>query len=186
VDKRRFAVLAANDLRWQTASVFKPFVEVHVVGPHLTNQKRVMQTKSKAGNWAPKFNETFHLSVHRPPFAHSPSFFSFLGNEGDPEFYELIFQVKDYCFAREDRIVGVGVMQLRNVVEQGNCACWVQLGRRLQIDETGLILLRILSQRQHDDIAKEFVRIKSECRFETEAVTASSVSSQQLDKLAAR
>uniref|UniRef100_A0A914W814 Uncharacterized protein n=1 Tax=Plectus sambesii TaxID=2011161 RepID=A0A914W814_9BILA len=164
-------ILAANDLRWQTASVFKPFVEVHVVGPHLANQKRMMQTKSKAGNWAPKFNETFHF---------------FLGNEGDPEFYELVFQVKDYCFAREDRIVGVGVMQLRNMVEQGNCACWVQLGRRFQIDETGLILLRILSQRQHDDIAKEFVRLKSECRFETEApMASSSVSSQQLNKLAA-
>lgn len=31
-----------------------------------------------------------------------------------------MFQVKDYCFAREDRILGVGVLQLANVVEQGN------------------------------------------------------------------
>lgn len=30
-----------------------------------------------------------------------------------------MFQVKDYCFAREDRILGVGVLQLANVVEQG-------------------------------------------------------------------
>lgn len=53
-----------------------------------------------------------------------------------------MFQVKDYCFAREDRIVGVGVLQLANMAEQGSCACWVQLGRRFHIDETGLILLR--------------------------------------------
>lgn len=71
--------------------------------------------------------------------------YSFLGNEGEPEHYELMFQVKDYCFAREDRIVGVGVLQLSNVAEQGSCACWVQLGRRFHIDETGLILLRSLS-----------------------------------------
>lgn len=70
---------------------------------------------------------------------------SFLGNEGEPEHCELMFQVKDYCFAREDRIVGVGLLQLSNIVEQESCACWVQLGRRFHIDETGLILLRCVT-----------------------------------------
>ena len=108
--------------------------------------------------------------------------FSFLGNEGEPEHYELMFQVKDYCFAREDRVVGVGVLQLAQVAEQGSCACWVQLGRRLHVDETGLILLRILSQRQNDEIAKEFVKLKTECRYETESTLASSASTQQLGR----
>uniref|UniRef100_A0A914Y9S6 Uncharacterized protein n=1 Tax=Panagrolaimus superbus TaxID=310955 RepID=A0A914Y9S6_9BILA len=85
-------ILAANDLRWQGSS-FKPFVEVHLVGPHLADKKRKMATKSKNNDWAPKFNETFHF---------------FLGNEGEPEHYELMFQVKDYCVFAQDRIVGVG------------------------------------------------------------------------------
>ncbi|KAI1721639.1 munc13 (mammalian uncoordinated) homology domain-containing protein [Ditylenchus destructor] len=162
-------VLAANDLRWQISGsgTFKPFVEVHLVGPHLADKKRKMATKSKTNTWTPKFNETFHF---------------FIGNEGEPEHYELMFQVKDYCFAREDRILGVGVLQLAQVAEQGSCACWVQLGRRLYIDETGLILLRILSQRQSDEIAREFVRLKSECRYETEPTLSNSVSNQQLGR----
>lgn len=79
-------------------------MEVHLVGPYLNDKKRKMATKSKPGKWDPKFNETFQF---------------LLGNEGEPENYELMFQVKDYYFAREDRIVGVGVLQLAQVAEQG-------------------------------------------------------------------
>lgn len=89
-----------------------------------------------------------------------------LGNEDQPENYELMFHAKNYCFAREDRLIGVGVLQLRLVAEAGSLALWLQLGGRLQIDETGLILLRILSQRQQDEIAKEFVKLKSDTRYE--------------------
>ena len=70
-----------------------------------------------------------------------------------------MFQAKDYFLAREDRIIGVGVLQLANVVEQGSCAMWIQLGTRLHIDDDGLILLRILSQRQTDNVG--FVDSKS-------------------------
>lgn len=60
----------------------------------------------------------------------------------DLDQYELIFQVKDYFFARDDRIVGVGVLQLSAVTERSKYANWIQLARRLHIDDTGLILLR--------------------------------------------
>ncbi|CAI4220610.1 unnamed protein product, partial [Auanema sp. JU1783] len=145
---------------WQTSSTFKPFVEVHLVGPYLADKKRRVSTTSKSGNWAPKFSETFHF---------------FLGNEGEPEHYELMIQVKDYCLIKDNRVVGVGVLQLANVIEQicqGNYSMWVQLGARLNIDETGLILLRILSQRPNDAVARDFVKLKTECRFETESVSA--------------
>ncbi|XP_031569082.1 protein unc-13 homolog B-like isoform X2 [Actinia tenebrosa] len=144
-------VVAAKDLRWQSTGMFRPFVDVHVVGPHLASKTRHLATKSKRNNWSPTYNETF---------------FFILGNEVDLVFYELQITVKDYCFARMDAIVGMTVLHLRDLADLGSCACTSNLGRSLYLDSTGWTILKILSQRTNDEVAREFVNLKSGRRAE--------------------
>ena len=107
-------------------------------------------------------------------------FCSILGAGSEPESYELHLCAKDYCFGRSDRLIGLTVLQLRDLTAStdtlglgtsGACACWCALGRRLYLDEKGWTILRILSQRPSDEVAREFVRLKSECRAQDDSAT---------------
>ncbi|XP_041792235.1 protein unc-13 homolog B-like [Chelmon rostratus] len=111
-------VIAANDMKWQTSGIFRPFVELSMVGPFLADKKGKFTTKSKNNSWMAKFNEAFQ----------------FVLGKGSPDCYELQVTVKDYCFGRADRVVGIAVVQLRDVADRKSCVCWCPLGPRVQTD----------------------------------------------------
>ncbi|XP_067261951.1 protein unc-13 homolog B isoform X1 [Chanodichthys erythropterus] len=142
-------VIAVNDMKWQTSGMFRPFVEVNLVGPQLTEKKRKFTTKSKNNSWTAKYNEAFQFVF---------------GKGMSLDCYEIQITVKDYCFGRADRVVGIAVLQLRDIADRKSCVCWCPLGPRINIDETGTTAIRILSQRSTDEVAKEFVKLKSETR----------------------
>ncbi len=84
------------------------------------------------------------------------------------DFYELNLAVKDYSFMREDRLIGLNVIKLSQVCEQGSWSSWIPLGSRINFDDTGLTILRILSHRTNDELAREFVALKSARRHKEE------------------
>ena len=94
----------------------------------------------------------------------SSSSLSILGNEDDLDCYELHICVKDYCFARMDNLIGMTVLHLKAIAGMGSCACSPTLGRSVQMDPTGWTILKILSQRMNDEVAREFVMLKSSRR----------------------
>eukprot|EP00794_Sanderia_malayensis_P009805 gene9805-10810_t len=144
-------IVEARSLNWQTSRMFRPFVEVSITGPHLSDKKRHHTTSRKHNSWSPKFNETFHFN---------------LGNEEDLNSYELQFSVKDSFLARKNKLIGTTVIQLKTIVGLKSYALWCPLESAIYMDDTGWTILRILSQRTNDELAHDFVNLKFERRDE--------------------
>ncbi|CAB3262262.1 unnamed protein product [Arctia plantaginis] len=130
-------VVAANDLKWVIASgMFRPFIEVNLIGPHLADKKR--KICDKYGKRGRKQLELFELHVC----------------------------VRDYCFAREDRLVGVAVMRLADMPNRAHVPAGCLSAPESRWTRPAGTILRILSQRHSDEVAREFVKLKSEMRAE--------------------
>ncbi|KAJ3604633.1 hypothetical protein NHX12_029373, partial [Muraenolepis orangiensis] len=141
-------VMAVNDMKWKTSGTFRPFVEVSLAGPFLSDKKRKFATKSKNNSFTATFNEAFQFS---------------LGKDSS-DCYELQVSVKDYCFGRADRLVGTAVVQLRDLAGRRTAVFWCPLGPLVHMDPAGRTLVRLLARRGADDPAREFVKLKSEAR----------------------
>ena len=96
-------LISANELKIPSSTnSFKPFVEVILTGPKLAGIKHRYTTKSKYATASPKFNETF--------------MFLFGSDDCPSTFYEVQFYIKDYRIFRGDRIVGVNVIQMKEIL----------------------------------------------------------------------
>lgn len=140
-------IVSAQNLTWKQA--FKPYIELNILGPGLKPFKRQFTTKSKKNQWSPKFNETANFTLP--------------GNEGAGNF-ELHLSCKDWWVMGVDKLVGSTSINLGAILNKGSCAVWATLVKREKFDDTGCTILRILSQRVTDDLAKEFVRFKTQQR----------------------
>ena len=55
------SVVSASRLHWNTTKMFRPFVEVNLIGPGTSGVKRKFTTGTKNKTYSPLFNESFHL-----------------------------------------------------------------------------------------------------------------------------
>jgi protein unc-13 len=136
-------IVSATDLHWPVKGGFRPYVELNVLGPNLHAQKRRQTTSNRTGSFSPTYNEIFHFNLG-----------------GEAESYELHLVVKDRCYTRSDRVVGVAVLQLRELIEMGSRWLHLPLGRAVLISEMGRAIVGILYGRSQDEIVKDFVHIK--------------------------
>ena len=66
---------------------------------------------------------------------------------------------------------------------QRGCACWCSLGRQVYLNETGWTILRILSQRTTDEVAKQFVQLKHGVRSEANQPPANNRPTRQVQRM---
>lgn len=148
--KINIKIIECKELYWPTGKSLKPYVEVNIIGPNFCQMKKhkfvTKSSKSQPGSLSPRFNESFSATM---------------SNELDPVNFEIHMVVKQYQLIQKDLPIGVAVLQLKDILEQGGCAGWFHLGKSIYMDDTGLTILRILSQRGNDETAKEFVELKT-------------------------
>lgn len=56
-------VLSAERLLWKTSGIFRPYLELNIIGPGLKKFKRTHATKSVRNQWSPKFNESARYHI---------------------------------------------------------------------------------------------------------------------------
>jgi protein unc-13 A/B/C len=138
------------ELNWRTKKFFHPYVECTLIGPNLNRMNFQFKTKIKGNTFSPIFNETFQFIIDQ---------------EESIMMYELHLNVKDYCFAREDHVIGVHVLKLADLYEFDSCARVIPLGAAVNVDSIGLKIINILLQKNNDVIASEFVKTKLAKRY---------------------
>ena len=144
-------VIEAKHLQWHLSATFLPYIQVCVLGPHLSERRWRASTRSKSNKNCPKYNETFEFR---------------LGGDEDLSSYELQISAKDYCFGRTDRLIGTVVLPFLEITRTNSYSSWLDLGKSISINDDACKILQILTLRKNDETAKHFVMLKSEQRME--------------------
>ena len=100
-----------------------PFVRQETKAGHQVQERQLVakvqrnfQLVSKEDE--PSFGIKNNVQRNRFQTSFSRPFSSIIGNEDASSSYELHIGVKDYCFGRDDRLIGVSVMQLKDIQNQ--------------------------------------------------------------------
>uniref|UniRef100_A0A914QXR2 C2 domain-containing protein n=1 Tax=Panagrolaimus davidi TaxID=227884 RepID=A0A914QXR2_9BILA len=120
----------------------KIFAKVYLVGPYHGYQKHKTTPIDTALKL--QFNDLFDFSLN-------------IGEQYSN--FELVFKIIETSLFKTRKLLGIGVLKLDKVLKSGSISTWVPLYHQLQFDENNFIQLRILSQRENDETAKEFVKM---------------------------
>ena len=146
-------VIELKHLIWPLSATFLPYVQVCFLGPQLSERGWKSCTKSRSNDNCPTYNETFEF---------------YLNSDECLSNYELQISAKDYCFAREDKLIGTVTLPFREIMHtnsKSHSIC-LNLARSVSVSDIGRVILQILSHRKNDDTAKEFAMLKLEQRME--------------------
>ena len=82
-------------------------------------------------------------------------------SRGDNDFTELQIAVKNHVVFGGDKLLGITVIKFSSLLE-GEHEMEVKLFNTLKFSKKNRAILNVLAKRTHDEMAKEFVSLKSQ------------------------
>ncbi|XP_065909991.1 protein unc-13 homolog A-like isoform X2 [Dysidea avara] len=143
-------VVSLQDLKVQSAgNAIRPSIELTVIGPTAPGaRKKFVATNSSKSNLLFTFNQTFEVVVGEDQM-------------DNDDFTELQVTVKNHVVFGGDKLLSVAIVKFSTLLE-GEHELEVKLFNMLKFSKKNWAILSVLAKRNHDEMAKEFVSLKSQ------------------------